>query len=95
MATEYRRGDRHVYRQIAGEHLLISLHRDTLAPMFALTPTAAALWERLASWQDREALVAHLLEEFDVTREQAGADVGDFLDQLAAISALHSREVAA
>ena len=44
METQYRRDTKHVYREIAGEHLLIALHRDAVAPMFAFTPTAASLW---------------------------------------------------
>ncbi len=92
MTTEYRHGDKHVYRHIAGEHLLIALHRDSVAPMFAFTPTAAALWQQLAQWATTEGLVAHLLGEFEVSREQAALDVEEFLEQLGTIGALESRE---
>ena len=33
MTTEYKRADRHVYRRVAGEHLLVATHRDTVAPL--------------------------------------------------------------
>jgi hypothetical protein len=92
MTTEYRRGDRHVYRRVAGEHLLIAIHRDTVAPMFSFSPTAAALWGWLESWSTADGLVARLLERFDVTREQAQADVAEFVEQLRSIGALDARE---
>lgn len=94
MSTEYRRGDRHVYRNVAGEHLLIALHRDTVAPMFALTPTAAALWESLDTWTTQERLVHALRTRYDVSAEEAERDVEDYLRQLAEIGAVESREAA-
>ena len=93
MGTEYRRDDKHVYRQIAGEHLLIALHRDSVAPMFAFTPTAASLWGALGEWTSVEPLVGHLLEHFEVQRTEAERDVGEFLEQLLSIGALQTREV--
>jgi hypothetical protein len=93
MGTEYRRDDRHVYRHIAGEHLLISLHKDAVAPMFAFTPTAASLWGVLGEWTGTDRLVEHLLEHFEVEREEAEKDVREFLEQLLSIGALETREV--
>jgi hypothetical protein len=93
MGSEYRRDDRHVHRQIAGEHLLIALHRDAVAPMFAFTPTAAALWTALGDWTSSEGLVGSLLETFDVDQEVAERDVEEFLEQLLSIGALQTREV--
>ena len=95
MATEYRRDDKHVYREIADEHLLIALHRDAVAPMFAFTPTAASLWAALGEWTSVERLVGHLLEHYEVDREEAERDVAEFLEQLLSIGALQTREVLA
>ena len=89
-AVRHRRGDRHVYRLIAGEHLLISIRGDSEASMFALTPSGAVLWKRLADWTTREELVALMLEEYDVTAERASADVDEFLEQLRQLRALES-----
>jgi hypothetical protein len=93
MGTEYRRDDRHVHREIAGEHLLIALHREAIAPMFAFTPTAAALWAALEGWTTPAGLVENLLGRFEVERAQAEQDVGEFLEQLLSIGALQTREV--
>jgi hypothetical protein len=91
--TEYRRDDRHVYREIAGEHLLIALHREAVAPMFAFTPTAASLWSRLDGWVTPDGLTDHLVSHFEVDRDLAERDVAEFLEQLLSIGALQSREV--
>jgi hypothetical protein len=88
----FRRGDRHVYRNIAGEHLLIATRGDSEAPMFALTPSGALLWKHLANWTTQEQLVERVLEEYEVTAERAGVDVEEFLEQLRQLRALESEE---
>jgi hypothetical protein len=92
MTREYLRSDRHVYRCIAGEHLLIALHRDSTEPMFALTVTAAEVWTALENWTTVEALAERLSERFDISVETANTDVIEFLTQLEAIGALQHRE---
>ena len=92
MTTEYKRADRHVYRRVAGEHLLVATHRDTVAPLYTLTATAAAVWEGLADWATADAVSERLVRDFQVTREQASEDVRYFLEQLRLINALQERE---
>ena len=89
----HRRGDRHVYRSIAGEHLLVAIRGDSEASMFALTPSGALLWKRLAEWATPEDLVSVVLENYEVTSERASADVEEFLEQLRHLRALESEEV--
>jgi hypothetical protein len=88
MSRRIRRGDRHVYRLIAGEHLLVSIHRATVAPLFALTPTGAALWTRLEEWTTADSLADYLTHSYEVPLDRAKADVNEFLEQLESISAL-------
>lgn len=92
MPTRFMRGDRHVYRNIAGEHLLIALHGDSPEPLFALTPTAAFLWERLDEWCTAEELGVALSERFEVEPERAMQDVSDFLAQLEEVRAIQAEE---
>ena len=91
--TEYLRRDDFVYRHVADEHLLVALRRDRVAPLFMLSVTGAHLWERLAQWSSREALVQALVERFDVDGDTAAADVAAFVSQLQELKALDSREV--
>ena len=92
VTTQYRRGDRHVYRHVAAEHMLVAIHRDTVAPLFSLTATGAVIWQALADWTSVDALVDALTRDFAVERGEAGADVTEFLGQLRQIGALVERE---
>jgi hypothetical protein len=92
MHIEFRRGDRHVYRFVAGEHLLIALHRDAAAPLFSLTPSAAVVWETLGQWTTTEQLVDRVVDSYDVLPDEALRDVVDLLAQLRSIGALETRE---
>lgn len=91
MTREFQRADTHVYRLIAGEHLLVALHSKSPEPLFALTPTGAVLWERLATWTSVEGLAQALTERFDVDPDTATADVAEFLSQLEEVGALSTR----
>lgn len=92
MATEYMRSDRLVYRLIAGEHLLIDLRSKSDVPFFALTETAVLLWKGLATWATVEALTARLRDEYDITLDEAVADVQEFLRQLVMLGGVTTRE---
>jgi hypothetical protein len=92
MTAEFKRGDRFVYRHIAGEHLLVALHHDRVAPLFTFSPTAASLWHELADWSSAERLTEHLVDQYDVSREDALRDVMSFLEQLSSLNALETRE---
>jgi hypothetical protein len=90
--TEYRRADQFVYRHIAGEHLLVAIHHDRVAPLFTFTPSAAALWHELADWRSANALAEYLVGRYDVTPEAAARDVAEFLEQLGSMNALTTRD---
>ena len=55
---------------------------------FALTPTAAAVWESLAEPRDADALVDELADRFDVERQRAAAEIRGLLDDLEARGAV-------
>ena len=92
MLLEYRRGDDHVYRHVAGEHLLIALRRETSSPLFAFSDTAAVVWAGLAEWVGLDELVGRVMSEFEVEAAVAAADVQYFLEQLSSVGALRTRE---
>jgi|SRR5687767_10843107 len=91
MTREFQRADTHVYRLIAGEHLLVALHSNSPEPLFALTPTGAVLWERLASWTTVDDLARALTERFEVDAQTAASDAAEFLEQLQEVGALTTR----
>jgi hypothetical protein len=52
------------------------------------------LWHELADWSSADRLTEHLVDQYDVSREDASRDVMDFLEQLSSLNALETREVA-
>lgn len=79
-----------ILREIAGEHILIPVGAAALRVkgMINLTESGAFLWEKLRTECTEDELVRAVLEEYDVDRETAAADVTAFLDQLRALNLL-------
>ena len=73
-----------VLRQVAGAWVVLPLGAETVnfSGMLQLNDSGAMLWRVLEAGGDQEALVDALLGEYDVTREQAEADVQEFLAKL-------------
>lgn len=92
--VEYRRGDNYVYRLTVGEHLLVALHARRDEPLYALTPTGAQLWERMAEWTTVDQLAQALVSEYEIGPDEARRDVTEFLEQLTLLGALQSRGAA-
>jgi len=90
-AVQYRRLDNYVYRLTVGEHLLVALHARRDQPLYALTPTGAQLWERLAEWATVEELTDALVRDYEVSADDAKQDVRDFIDQLESLKAIEAR----
>lgn len=93
--VEYRRRDNYVYRLTVGEHLLVALHARRDEPLYALTPTGALLWQKLADWATVDQLAEALVAEYEVTFDNAREDVREFLEQLESLNALESRGASA
>ena len=79
-----------ILREIAGENILIPVGETALhvKGMISLTESGALLWKRLQAECTEDDLVQAVLEEYDVDRETAVADVTSFLDQLRALNLL-------
>jgi hypothetical protein len=84
MAAKYRRKERIAGREIAGESFLIPVCGTPvdMDNIFVLNPLAAFIWEKLDGKHTLETIVADIVENFEVTREQAHADAADFVGQL-------------
>jgi hypothetical protein len=82
--TIYRKKPDVVTRQIAGETLLVPI-RSQLADMqriFALNSSAEFIWNNLDGKQNLAEILEGMGRHFDVQKEQAGADLRDFIGQL-------------
>lgn len=73
-----------VLRQVADTWIVLPLGQESVMfnGMLTLNDSGAELWRRLEQGGDREDLADALTVEYNVTREQALADVDAFLEKL-------------
>ena len=73
-----------VLRQVADTWVVLSLGAASLDfnGMLTLNETGAFLWEKLEQGADQAGLVAALTAEYNVTADEAEADVADFCRKL-------------
>lgn len=81
-----------ILRNVAGTHIVVPVSQNILnyRGMLSLNETGAFLWTALEKGTDRQALLELLLEEYDVPRQVAQADMEEFLARVDAIGALES-----
>ena len=73
-----------VLRQVAGTWVVLPLKTDTVDfnGMIRLNDSGAVLWKALERGSNREALIRELTDRYEVTVDDAGADVDEFLNTL-------------
>lgn len=73
-----------ITREIAGETILVPVGASAIKynGLITLNEVGAFLWARLPNAADVNALVDALLEEYEVSREEAASDVAEFIAQL-------------
>ena len=79
-----------ILREVAGSFVLVPVGESTrdFPGMVTMNPTSVYLWELLATQQTAETLVQALLDRYDVTEDQAKADVEKFLHTLTLVGAV-------
>lgn len=80
----YARRDGVVLREVAGEQILVPIKRNVadLKAIFALNGVGRCIWELLDGTRGIDAVLAGLLERFDVSHEEASADLQVFVERL-------------
>lgn len=73
-----------IKREIAGDTILVPVGKTVLESngLFVLNGLGAFLWDRLPQAEGAEDLCAAVLEEYEVSREEAMEDIENFLAQL-------------
>src|SRR5947207_7121769 len=61
--------------------------------MLTLNPSGSIIWQQLSDGRSPEQITSHLASEFGISREQASADVNEFLEQLEAQHLIESGEI--
>jgi hypothetical protein len=84
MAAKFRKKDKIAGRNIAGESFLIPVcgQPSDMENIFVLNPLADFIWQRLDGEQTLAAILAAIIENFDVGGEQAQGDMTDLIGQL-------------
>lgn len=79
------RDSRLVTRRVAGETILVpvSSRVGDLEAIYTLNTVGTRIWEMLATPTPLSAIVGTLKDEYDVSVEEATADVAGFLEELA------------
>ena len=74
----------YIMREIVGEYVLVPVEDTALAfsGIISLNEVGAAIWKGLEAGLDREGLLQKLLEEFDVSEQEARTDLEEFLQML-------------
>lgn len=94
MNVVYRKVGQVVCRRVAGEAVLVPV-RGRLADMqrlFALDPVGEVVWQRIDGVTPLAGVRDAVLEEFEVGREQAEADIAAFAGDLAAAGLVEQAE---
>ena len=73
-----------IKREIAGDTILVPVGKTVYDSngLFALNELGAFIWDRLAKANSREDLLNAVLVEYEVTPEEAAADIDAFLAKL-------------
>ena len=76
--------DGFVLREVAGTWVVLPLTKgfSDFNGMITLNESGYLLWKKLESGADREALIALLTEEYEVTADVASRDVDKFLSKI-------------
>lgn len=71
-------------RQVVDTWVVLPLDEQTVdfSGMLTLNDSGARLWKLLEQGADRQALIDAITEEYEVTAQQAAADVDEFVDKL-------------
>ncbi|MBQ5592677.1 MAG: PqqD family protein [Clostridia bacterium] len=81
----YKIKPKYILREIAGEYLAIPLEGaddSATSQIIILNEVSSFFWERLQQGATEAQLVSDLTAEFEVTREEAQADLQEFLTML-------------
>lgn len=77
-------------REVAGSHVVVPLGKasEVLNGIIRLNNSGVLLWGLLLDGADEKSLAAKLIEQYDISEDQAARDVGVFLESLEKIGCL-------
>ena len=93
--TVYARRDDVLLRDVAGEHPLVPIRRNVadLQAIFALNGIGVYIWGLLDGQRSLHAVLAAVLERYDVSADEAAADLHAFVERLTKAGGIERRSV--
>ena len=73
-----------IKREIAGDTILVPVGKTVLDSngLFVMNELAAFIWDLLPGVESEDAICEAVLAEYDVSAEEAAADIAEFLNKL-------------
>lgn len=73
-----------IYRNIAGEHVLIPVGSIAVEynGMFVMTELGAQIWNMIKNGMEKEEIFASLFEQYEVEEKTLRTDINEFLEKL-------------
>lgn len=89
-SRRHRIRDGYCVREFFGKGVVVPIDRDTMGenPMAALSPAGMFLWDKLEKEQTFGDLMTAVLAEYDISRDEAAADIAQFLAEMEACECL-------
>ncbi|MBI4621093.1 MAG: PqqD family protein [Desulfobacterales bacterium] len=86
----YKKSDSIVSRKIADEFILVPIRQNVgdMESIYTLNETAARIWELIDGGTKVRKIKEKIIEEFEVTPEEAEKDIIEHLQQLEGIKAI-------
>ena len=86
----YRKDDSTVARRIEDEIILVPIRQSVadLQSIYTLNEIGAHIWEQIDGQRTASDILALVVEQFEVTEEEAQKDLTEFIQQLSAIGAI-------
>ena len=72
----------YIVREIAGEYIAVPVDSSCGKSIVVLNPVSYFLWQELQSEKTFDELLAAILINYDISKEEADKDLKDFLLQL-------------
>ena len=90
LSRRYRKSPDLVFRQIAGEFVLVPIRHDVadLEAVYTLGGVGVRIWELLDGERDGHAILDQIVQEYDVTPDEARTDLLEFLGELEAVQGI-------
>jgi len=86
----YRRNPDIVYREIAGEFVLVPIHHRAgeVDSIYVLNETGARVWELMDGFRTLDDIIGLMVDEFEVDRKTLKADLIGHIDEMVVSGAL-------